>query len=152
MAALITLLISVITGFIGALIGHLMAERKSRRDELASMRLVAYSDFLKATSAIVSARRRGQTEDTLIELGHLNDAKARVCICAPESVVSALEEFWLHGGTLEGEREIVSFTRLCQSMRASLGNDRLHYEIRLSDILFRLEPSSYSYKVEKAGG
>jgi len=50
------------------------------------------------------------------------------------------------GGTLEREQEILAYTRLCQSMRVSIGSDPLGLDVRLSDILFKLEPSTYSYR------
>ena len=110
------------------------------------MRLDAYSDFLKAISFLVSARRSGRIQDEISELGALNDAKSRICVCADAGVVEALESFWLQGGTLEKEQEILAYTRLCRMMRESLGKDDLSLEIRLSDILFRLEPSTFSYR------
>jgi hypothetical protein len=54
------------------------------------MRLKAYTDFINAVSRIVSARRKGHTEDELNELAALNDAKTRICICADKGVVEAL--------------------------------------------------------------
>lgn len=139
---------SLITGLIGAVFGHVLSEKKSRNDELAKMRLDAYTDFLKATSLLVSARRSGRIQDEIVELGALNDAKSRICVCADAGVVEALESFWLQGGTLEKEQEILAYTRLCRAMRESLGRDGLSTEIRLSDILFRLEPSTFSYRRE----
>jgi len=139
-------ILTLISGLIGAIFGHILSEKKSRNDELANMRLEAYTDFLKATSLLVSARRSGRTLDEVNELGALNDAKARICVCADARVVEALESFWLQGATLEKEREILAYTRLCRAMRESLGRDRLSHELRLSDMLFRLEPSSYSYR------
>jgi hypothetical protein len=139
-------LLSIITGLIGAVFGHVLAERKSRRDELAKMRLDAYGDFIRATSHLVAARRTGRTQDDHHELGALNDAKARICICSDAPVVEALEQFWLQGGTLEKEQEILAFTGLCRAMRASLGTERLSLETGLSNILFRLEPATYSYR------
>jgi len=152
MTTTLAALLSILTGLIGAFFGHALSERKSRNDELAKMRLDAYSDFLKATSHLVSARRRGRTQDDALELGALNDSKTRICICADAAVVEALERFWLQGGTLEKEQEILAFTQLCRAMRASLGRDRLALEIRLSDILFKLEPSTYSYRVSREDG
>jgi hypothetical protein len=151
MTATLAALLSIVAGFIGAVFGHVLAERKSRKDELAKMRLDAYSDFIRATSHLVAARRAGRTKDELHELGALNDAKARICICSDSPVVESLERFWLQGGTLEKEQEILAFTRLCRAMRASLGSERLALEIRLSDILFRLEPSTYSYRGSSEG-
>ncbi|MDX5362719.1 MAG: hypothetical protein LPJ91_00995 [Pseudazoarcus pumilus] len=148
--AAIVALLSVISGLIGAAFGHILSERKSRNDELARMRLESYSDFLKATSHLVAARRSGRTKDELNELGALNDAKVRICICADGPVVEALERFWLEGGTLEKEQEVLAYTRLCRAMRASLGRDRLGFDIQLSSILFQLEPSTYSYRAARS--
>jgi hypothetical protein len=152
MTAGLTALIALVTGLIGAVFGHLLAERKSRRDELAKMRLDAYGDFIRATSHLVAARRTGRTNDEPQELGALNDAKARICICSDGAVVEAMERFWLQGGTLEKEQEILAFTALCRAMRASLGNERLGFDIRLSDVLFKLEPSTYSFRGSRAEG
>ena len=152
MTAALTALIALITGLIGAVVGHLLSERKSRRDELAKMRLDAYGDFIRATSHLVAARRTGRTKDELQDLGALNDAKARICICSDASVVEAMERFWLQGGTLEKEQEILAFTHLCRAMRSSLGNERLGFDIRLSDVLFKLEPSTYSFRGSRKEG
>ena len=152
MTATLAAILSVIIGLIGAVFGHVLSERKSRNDDLARMRLDSYSDFLKATSHLVAARRTGRTQDELNELGALNDAKVRICVCADAPVVEALEQFWLQGGTLEKEQEILAYAHLCRAMRASLGRDRLTLDIRLSDILFKLEPSTYSYRASRADG
>lgn len=152
MTTTLAALLSLVSGLIGAVFVHVLAERKSRNDELARMRLDAYSDFLKTISHLVAARRTGQIKDELSELTPLNDAKARICVCADAPVVEALEQFWLQGGTLEREQEILAFTRLCRAMRKSLGRDQLAFDVRLSDILFKLEPSTYSYRVSRADG
>ena len=149
MTTTLAVLLSIITGLIGALIGHHLSERKSRNDELAKMRLDAYKDFINATSLLFTARRSGHTQDEVADLGALNDAKTRICICANSEVVECLEEFWLQGGTLEKEQEIIAFTRLCKAMGVSLGRTKLKFDIKLSDVLFRLEPSSYSYKASR---
>jgi len=152
MTATLAALLSIITALIGAAFGHSLSERKSRNDELAKMRLDAYTDFLRATSHLVAARRTGCTKDELTELGSLNDAKARICVCADAPVVEALERFWLQGGTLDLEQEILAYTQLCRAMRQSLGRDKLPFDTRLSDILFKLEPSTYSYRASRADG
>lgn len=139
-------LLALLSVVVGALVGHYLSDRKSRKDELATMRLEAYKDFINATSILFSARRTGRTKDEAIELAALNDAKTRVCICASSKVVACLEKFWLQGGTLEQEQEILAFTRLCTAMRESLGQKTLEFNIKLSDVLFRLEPSSYSFR------
>ena len=92
----------------------MLSERKSRNDELAKLRLDAYSDFLHATSRLVAGRRAGCTQDELAELGAINDAKARICVCADVPVVEALGKFWLQGGTLEKKQEIIAFAHLCR--------------------------------------
>jgi hypothetical protein len=89
---------------------------------------------------------RGCTQDELVELGTINDAKVRICVCADAPVVEALSRFWLQGGTLEKEPEIIAFAHLCRAMRKSLGRDGLPLDVRLADILFKLEPSIYSYR------
>lgn len=152
MSITLAALMSLITGLIGAVFGHVLSERKSRNDELAKMRLNAYSDFLRATSHLVSARRAGRTQDQLVDLGSINDAKARICVCADAPVVEALAQFWLQGGTLEKEQEIITFAHLCRAMRKSLGRDCLPFDVQLSDILFKLEPSTYSYKSSREDG
>jgi hypothetical protein len=146
MSATLAALIAVITGLIGAVFGHVLSEQKSRKDELARMRLDAYCDFIRASSHLVAARRAGRTTDAIVELGSLNDAKTRICICSDVSVVEAMERFWLQGGTLEKEQEILAFAHLCRSMRASLGSERLPVDSKLSEVLFKLEPSTYSYR------
>src|SRR5690554_2971035 len=151
MSITLAALLSLIAGLIGAGFGHVLSERKSRNDELAKMRLDAYSDFLRATSHLVSARRVGRTQDELVELGAINDAKARICVCADAPVVEALSRFWLQGGTLEKEQEIIAFAHLCRAMRKSLGRDGLPLDVGLSDILFKLEPSTYSFRSSRAG-
>ena len=135
----------MITGLLGVLVGHYLSERKSRNDELANLRLESYKDFIYSASVLFSARRSGRIQDEIKELGALNDAKTKICICASPEVVECLGKFWLQGGTLEKEQEILAFTRLCRAMRESLGSQKLPFEIELSNILFRLEPSTYSY-------
>ncbi|MEZ5490272.1 MAG: hypothetical protein R3F50_08130 [Gammaproteobacteria bacterium] len=141
-------ILSLITALIGAVFGHVLSEKKSRNDELAKMRLDSYTDFLKSISLLVSARRSGRTQDEITELALLNDAKARICVCSDAPVVVALESFWLQGGTLEKEQEIIAFTKLVRAMRKSMGRDSLSLEVQLSEVLFKLEPSTYSYRRE----
>jgi hypothetical protein len=150
MTATLATVLSLMSALIVAFSGHLLSERRKRRDELAEMRLGAYRDFINAASRLVAARRLGLTEDESEDLVALNDAKTRICICAEAQVVKALCEFWRHGGTLEREQEILAFTRLCMQIRESLGNKRHDLSnVGLSDTLFRLEPSSYSFRASR---
>lgn len=150
MSAEFAALISFIGVVVGAALVHIFTEKRSRRDDLAQLRLRAYSDFIHATSRLMAARRLGETEIELEQLTALNDAKARICVCAEIPVVEALSEFWLTGGTAEREEEVLAFKRLCERMRESFGNKNIGAGLlTLSDTLFRLEPSSYSYRAEK---
>jgi hypothetical protein len=144
-------LLSFSSAVIVAVLGHFFSTRRKQRDELAELRLKAYADFINAASRLVAARRTGRTVDDLDELAALNDAKTRICICADAPVVEALVEFWEHGATLEQEDEILAFTRLCMRIRESLGNT--DYEINgldISNTLFKLQPSTYSYSLKNA--
>lgn len=147
MSATFAALLSLASAVFVAAVGHFLAEKRSRRNELAGLRLKAYSDFLQAVSRLVAMRRLGKTGNELQDLAVLNDAKARICVCAEGPVVVALTKFWLSGGTLESESEILAFKRLCTTMRVSVGNRRKEIAmLRLSDTLFRLEPSSFSFR------
>jgi len=151
MSAAFATLLSLVSAMVVALVTHRLADRRARVDELASMRLKAYGDFLQAASRLVAARRLGKKNDELDELAALNDAKARICVCAEAAVVEALADFWLAGGTLEREQEVLAFKRLCVEMRESLGNRRHDTAmLRLSDTLFRLEPSAFSFRTDKS--
>lgn len=155
MTPLITVVLSLLSGAIGAGVGavlaHVLTQRRSRHDSLAAFRLKAYTDFISAASHLVANRRLGTTSDQVSDLAALNDAKARICICAEVPVVEALGKFWKLGGTLEQEGEILAFTRLCARIRESLGNDKNDiHSVDVSDILFRIEPSKYSFRGSKA--
>lgn len=150
MSGLVVASISLMSAVTVAILSHIFAMSRNRGDELAQMRLKAYTDFINSGSRLVSARRIGVTDDELEELAALNDAKARICICGDSEVVKHLIKFWNAGGTLEREREILAFSRLCLKMRESLGNKAKELSSTdISNTLFRLEPSSYSYRAAK---
>lgn len=151
MSAWLVVLFSLLGVVVGAVLNHVFAEKRSRFDDLAQLRLTAYSDYLHATSHLAAARRLGKTEIEFAQLSALNDAKTRICLSGTIPVVKALTEFWLAGGTLEREVEILAFKRLCECMRGSLGNKQIGASVlNFSDTLFQLEPSSYSYRAEKS--
>jgi hypothetical protein len=142
-----SLLSSIISALIVAVLGHFFTIKRKRQDELAEFRLKAYVDFISAASRLVSARRMGRITDEIDELAALNDAKTRICICADASVVEALAEFWEHGGTLEREGEILAFTRFCMRVRESLGHTRYDiHDLNISNTLFKLQPANFSFK------
>ncbi len=53
MTAALATLLSIIAGLAGAVFGHSRSERKSRNDELAKLRLEAYTDLLGETGETV---------------------------------------------------------------------------------------------------
>lgn len=147
MSALTSTLVSLLGAVLVAVLTHLFSARRNREDELAELRLKAYADFISAASRIAAARRSGRRADDLDELASLNDAKARIAICADLPVVEALGRFWEAGGTLEREDEILAFTALCLRMRESVGNVKDEVlGFHLSETLFKLEPSAYSFR------
>ena len=146
MDPIIVALLSLSSAVLVAVLGHVLSTRRKQRDELMEMRLKASTDFINAASRLIAARRIGRTEDELNDLAALNDAKVRICICAEPNVVRALAKFWEEGGTLEKEGETLAFTRFCLRIRESLGNARDLHDLDLSNTLFRLQPSSYSFK------
>lgn len=143
--------LSGISALLGLALGHVLNARRARQDDLATLKMAAYVDFIRSTARLFTARRTGRTEDELEELAVLNDAKTRVLLSADVAVVKSLEQFWLPGGTLEKEQELLAFRRLCDDMRESLGKERLSLKIDLAGILFKLQPSTYSYKASRVG-
>jgi hypothetical protein len=147
MSPLLAVLFSVASAIIVAVLTHLLAQRRKQRDDLAEVRLKAYTDFINSASRLVSARRLGAIVDQPEELAVLNDAKARICICGEAQVVAALAEFWANGGTLEREDEVLAFTRLCLTMREAFVGERGDLQdVEVSNTFFQLQPSTYSYK------
>ncbi len=139
--------ISLLTAVAVAYLTHLLSTRRKREDELYALRVSAYADFIAAASHVISARRLGMKTDTPADLARLNDAKIRICLTAPPQVVEALAEFWGEGGTLEQEREVLTFTRLVEAIRTSLsGKPRDIAAVDTSSVLFRIEPSAFSFR------
>ena len=144
-------LLSFISALLVALVTHFLSSNRNRKDELEELRLKAYTDFINAASRLASARRIGHTKDELKDLAVLNDAKTRICVCGDPEIVIKMADFWEKGGTLEKESEIAAFTQLCYSIRKSLGHDdKIWGRVNLSNTLFKLEPSNYSYIKDKS--
>ena len=116
-SALLVAMLSGVAALLGVALGHILSAKRARLDELAAMRMAAYVDFVRSTSLLFTARRAGRTEDEIEELARLNDAKTRILLSANTSVLKSLERFWLQGGTLEKEQEIIAFRNLCDEMR-----------------------------------
>ncbi len=149
MTPLLVALISFTSAVIVAVVTHVLSKRRKSRDELSEMRLKAYVDFINSTSRIMANRRLGKKQDAIDDLTALNDAKVRMCLCAPPEVVEKLTEFWDQGATLEQEGEVLAFTRLCLTIRESLGNQPMSGgRVEISNTFFRLQPSSFSFKAD----
>ena len=145
-------MLSGVAALLGVALGHILSAKRARLDELAAMRMAAYVDFVRSTSLLFTARRAGRTEDEIEELARLNDAKTRILLSANTSVLKSLERFWLQGGTLEKEQEIIAFRNLCDEMRVSLGKERVSLQMDLAGVLFKVQPSTYSYRVHGVDG
>jgi hypothetical protein len=150
MTALIAAAASLVGVVVGVLLNHFFSARRTHVDAIREARNCAYSDFINAASRLVSTRRTGIVADDLSLLTALNDAKTRICLFGDISVIETLAEFWLNGGTLEHEQEILAFTRLCSRIRDSVGHPKNElYRLKISQLLFKLEPSVYSYRGER---
>lgn len=143
--------ISGVSALLGVALGHILSTKRARQEELAAMRMAAYADFMRSTSALVVARRAGRTIDGSEELACLNDAKIRILLSADLPVLKSLQKFWLQGGTLETEQEILAFRALCDDMRESLGKQRVSLQMDLAGVLFEVAPATYSFKASGDG-
>ena len=151
-SALLVAMLSGVAALLGVALGHILSAKRARLDELAAMRMAAYVGLGRSTSLLFTARRAGRTEDEIEELARLNDAKTRILLSANTSVLKSLERFWLQGGTLDKEQEIIAFRNLCDEMRVSLGKERVSLQMDLAGVLFKVQPSTYSYRVHGVDG
>lgn len=151
MTLAISFLSSVVAAFIAAFVAHFLATERMRRNELSRFKLAAYSDFLSAASRLAVARRIGDTSSDIKDLATLNDSKNRILIGGDRAVVEALIAFWHQGASLEREQEIIAFNHLSGVIRESLGYKKHDiFDLNISSTIFRLEPSSYSYRESKS--
>ena len=145
-----TIVISLVCSIIAAFVAHWLATNRMKKNELTKFKLTAYNDFIRSASQLAVSRRSGNTDNDIDELTTLNDAKNRILLSSEHYVVKALIDFWEKGATLEKESELQSYKRLLQSMRTELGFKK--YDLfrleGVSDLLFKVEPSSFSFKRE----
>ncbi len=140
---------SVVAAFFAAFLAHFLATSRSKKNELLKLQIQSYSDFLAAASRLAVARRLGSSTNESVDLIALNDAKIRIITCGSAEVVTSLILFWEKGGTLEREQEILAFKKLIQFMRSSLGHKKHDiFDLAVSNALFKLEPSSFSFRGE----
>jgi hypothetical protein len=151
MAEFITFGSSVIAAFIAAFVTHYLATSRMKENDLSKYQVEAYSDFIAAASRLAVSRRLGDSKNENVDLGALNDAKSRIITSGHLDVVKALIHFWEQGATLEREQEILAYKNLTQIMRSSLGHKKNDiFDLKISDALFKLEPSSFSYRANRA--
>lgn len=158
--------VATLSAILALVVGHHLGRRRNREDELQKVRLQAYVDYIGATMRMALAKRQKDEEAYRKELPAYNDAKARICLCAPCEVVRQMIDFHKDGADLEEEQRILALQNLCLAIRDSLipwnkGKDRwfrrlatlglvrwdnppadtvLH--LNLSQVLFDLEPGS----------
>ena len=144
-----TIILALISSIIGAFIAHYLATFRMKKSDLSKFQIEAYSDFLEASAKLSIARRLGDRSNGNVDLAALNNAKSRIIACGDFEVVEALVHFWDQGATLELEHEILAYTRLIYVIRAKLGHKKHDlFDLKISNTLFKLEPSSYSYRAE----
>jgi len=143
-------LVSFFCSMLAAFIAHYLSSSRNQRSELLRFQIQSYSDFLSAASKLSVARRLGDTSNEESTLALLNEAKTKIITCGDSNVVDALISYWEAGGTLEREQEIIAYNALIREIRLGLNvHDNRSLMNEISDTLFKLEPSSFSYKASK---
>ena len=146
-----TILISIVSSVIAAFCAHYLATSRNKKSELLKFQIQSYSDFLSAASELAVSRRLGNTENESKNLTVLNDAKCRIITCGEKEVIDALIHFWDNGSTLEREQEILAYKKLIQVMRSTIGHKKNDiFDPQVTDALFKLEPSSFSFKAKQS--
>lgn len=159
---------SLFSAAFAAYVSHQFSRRRNREDDLQRIRLQAYVDYVGASMRMALARRQKNEEAYLKELPAYNDAKARICFCAPEPVLRSMIHFHSQGIDLEEEQRILAMKQLCLAIRVSLVprpgiirkiNNRLAglgigkwkldseaaYHLNTAQVLFDLEPGKLPY-------
>lgn len=136
--------ITPVIGLLGVLAGALLQAYLTRKthksNNLSELQNKAYADFLNSASNIAVAQRSGKRNEITSELSKLADAKARICVYGESVVIHELAEFMRHGGTLQTEKEILSFSRLCMAIRDSVGMKEGNlYPSDISQLLFSMD-------------
>lgn len=144
-----TIVISFMSAVIAAFLTHYFATSRNKNSELMKFQIQSYSDFLASASRLAVSRRLGDVTNKNVDLIALNDAKSRIITCGSPEVVKALIHFWEQGATLEREQELLAYKSLTQVIRSSLGHKKSDlFDLKVSGALFKLEPSSFSYKAK----
>lgn len=121
----IYLYLTPVIGLLGVCIGAYLQAHFAKKNygfkNLSEFQNKAYADFLKSASGIAVAQRAGDRDKVTSELSNLADAKARICVYGHSAVIRELAVFMRSGGTLQTESEILSFTKLCITIRDEVG-------------------------------
>lgn len=118
--AILIAVASLLTATATAYLSHLFSRRRNREDDLQRIRLQAYVEYVGASMRMALARRQKNEEAYLKELPTYNDAKARICFCAPEPVLRCMIHFHSQGIDLEEEQRVLAMKQLCLAIRLSL--------------------------------
>lgn len=111
---------SLVSAALAAYVAHQLSRHRNREDELQRIRLQAYVDYVGASMRMALARRQKNEEAYLKELPTYNDAKARICFCAPEPVLRSMIHFHSQGIDLEEQQRVLAMKHLGLSIRLSL--------------------------------
>ena len=139
-SAYIAIFGSLIGVIVGAILQYYLTHISQKDSRLSEWRNTAYADFINAASIVATAQRHGKREVVTEQLGKLSDAKARICVYGDAEVIKDLADFWRHGATLQTESEILAFTRVCLTIRKSLGvpGEMIHSP-DISQLLFSVD-------------
>lgn len=160
--------IPILTALLAAILTHGLSRRRNREDDLHRIRLQAYVDYVGASMRMALAKRQKDDGAYQKELPLYNEAKARICFCAPEPVLRGMMIFHARGVDLEEEQRILAMNNLCRAIRQSLiarpslghrmrnriaslgiGKWKVHKEaafhLDTAQILFDLEPGKLRY-------
>jgi hypothetical protein len=125
---------------VGAILQAHFAQKNNNHKNLSELQNKAYADFLNSASSIAVAQRYGDREKVTSELSKLADAKSRICVYGSSNVINQLANFIRQGGTLQTEQEILAFTRLCITIRSSVGMRRdAVFSTDISQLLFSVD-------------
>ena len=99
---------------VGAILQYFFTRAAETRKELRALRRQAYVDYLRAVTAVATAKDR---EERRIALAPLTDAKTRIAVYGGSDVVAALARFEQAGPSLIEGPGLMAFTELASAMR-----------------------------------
>jgi hypothetical protein len=115
---------SVLSATLTVCLSHFLSRRRNREDDLNRIRIQSYVDYVGASMRMALARRQKNDEAYLRELPVYNDAKAKICFCAPEPVLRCMIDFHSQGIDLEEEQRVSAGTSKGNGCGHLSGNTR----------------------------